>query len=215
MRESRNPSDGRAIRAALYLRVSTEDQHAENQLPELDRFVAAHGWQVTERYIDQGVSGAKASRPALDMLMDAARRRRFDVVVCWSISRFGRSMVNSVLAMHELTELGVRLVALQQSVDTGTVVGRGVAALLAALAEAELDEKRARVKAGIKRVRAQGKRWGRPKKHLVDLDAARARIAAGESLGQVAAGLGVPKTTLHRQLKGRSEKHPASDAAAC
>jgi hypothetical protein len=83
--------------------------------------------------------------PALDRLMDDARRGRFQVVCCWSISRFGRSMVNAVLAMHELTELGIRLVALQQSVDTGTVVGRGVAALLAALAlvdemQSALDE---------------------------------------------------------------------------
>lgn len=196
----------KATCAALYLRVSTDDQHAENQLPELERYIEARGWTVAERYIDQGVSGAKASRPALDAMMDDARRGRFGVVVCWSISRFGRSMVNAVLAMHELTELGVRLVALQQSVDTGTVVGRGVAALLAALAEAELEEKRARVKAGIRRVRAQGKRWGAPKKHIVPLDRVESRLAAGESLGQIAEHLGIPKTTLHRQLRaaGRS-----------
>ena len=119
--------------AALYARCSTDQQHAENQLPELERYIEARGWTIAGRYVDQGESGAKACRPALDSLMADARRARFDVVVCWSISRFGRSMVNSVLAMHELTELGVRLVALQQSVDTGTVVGRGVAALLAAL----------------------------------------------------------------------------------
>jgi len=148
-----------SIRAALYLRVSTDEQHAENQLPELERFAEAHGWEIANRYVDQGESGAKASRPAIDRLLADARRGRFNVVLCWSISRFGRSMVNAVLAMHELTELGIRLVALQQAVDTGTVVGRGVAALLAALAEAELEEKRERVKAGIRRVRARGQRF--------------------------------------------------------
>jgi DNA invertase Pin-like site-specific DNA recombinase len=132
--------------------------------------------------------------------MDDARRTRFGVVVCWSISRFGRSMVNAVLAMHELTELGIRLVALQQSVDTGTVIGRGVAALLAALAEAELEEKRERVKAGIRRARTKGKRWGAPKKHIVPVKLVRARLDAGESFGQIAADLEIPKTTLHRQL---------------
>jgi DNA invertase Pin-like site-specific DNA recombinase len=187
-------------KAALYLRVSTDDQHAENQLPELQQYATGRGWRIFKQYVDQGESGAKASRPALDCLMDDARRTRFGVVVCWSISRFGRSMVNAVLAMHELTELGIRLVALQQSVDTGTVIGRGVAALLAALAEAELEEKRERVKAGIRRARTKGKRWGAPKKHIVPVKLVRARLDAGESFGQIAADLEIPKTTLHRQL---------------
>jgi DNA invertase Pin-like site-specific DNA recombinase len=112
--------------------------------------------------------------------------------------------------MSRLTELGIRLVALQQSVDTGTVVGRGVAALLAALAEAELEEKRDRVRAGIRRVRAQGKRWGRPTKHDIDVAGVQSRLAAGESLGQIAADLGVPKSTLHRRV-GRP-KNPAQAA---
>jgi len=198
------------MKAALYLRVSTDQQDPTNQLPELDRYAEARGWSVHERYVDHGESGAKASRPALDRLMADARRRRFDVVVCWSISRFGRSMVNAVLAMHELTELGVRLVALQQSVDTGTVVGRGVAALLAALAEAELIEKRERVRAGIRRVRAQGKRWGAPKKHIVPVVDVEARLAAGESLGEVARSLGIPKTTVHRQLAAARRKRSAN-----
>ena len=120
-------------------------------------------------------------------------------------------MVNSVLAMHELTELGVRLVALQQSVDTGTVVGRGVAALLAALAEAELEEKRARVKAGIRRVRAKGKRWGAPKKHVVPIDRVEAMRAAGKSFAEIADELEIPKTTLQRQLAAaRRSTNPAA-----
>ena len=96
------------MRAALYARVSTVDQHAQNQLPELQQYAEARGWEIHETYVDHGESGSKASRPALDRLMTDARRRRFDAVVVWSISRFGRSMVNAVLAMHELTELGIR-----------------------------------------------------------------------------------------------------------
>jgi len=191
----------RTVRTALYLRVSTAEQHAENQLPELEQYVAARGWQVHQRYVDQGVSGSKASRPALDRLMDDARRRRFDAVVCWSISRFGRSMVHSVLAMHELTELGIRLVALQQSIDSASIVGRGICALLSALAEDDLAEKRSRVRAGIRRARSQGRRWGRPKLHLVPIEQVEARLAAGESLGQIAAALGIPKSTVYRQLR--------------
>ncbi len=143
------------MKPALYLRTSTDEQHTENQLPELERYVAARGWTVHHQYVDQGVSGAKASRPAFDEMMADARRKRFDVVVIWSFSRFGRNMVASVLAMNELAELGIRLVSIQQGIDTGTVIGRGVAALLAALAEAERDEIKERVKAGIRRARAR------------------------------------------------------------
>jgi DNA invertase Pin-like site-specific DNA recombinase len=206
LNSSEHPTRSGPTACALYQRVSTEVQHAENQLPELERYVEARGWVVHERYVDEGESGSKASRPALDRLMDDARRRRFDAVVCWSISRFGRSMVNAVLAMHELTELGIRLVALQQSIDSGTVVGRGVAALLAALAEAELEEKKARVRAGIRRVRAQGKRWGAPKRHIVPVAEVEARLANGESLGKVAKAIGVPKTTLQRQLSSARQR---------
>lgn len=193
--------DLKVVKVALYLRVSTNEQHSENQLPELENYVKARGWSIEKVYIDHGISGRKASRPKLDQLLIDGRKRQFDAVVCWSISRFGRSMVNSVLAMHELTEMGIRLVALQQAVDTGTVIGRGVAALLSALAEAEVEEKRDRVKAGIRRARAKGKRWGAPKKHLVPVDEVKTRLAEGESLGRIAADLGIPKTTVYRQLQ--------------
>jgi putative DNA-invertase from lambdoid prophage Rac len=194
-------------RAALYLRVSTDDQHPENQLPDLRRCAEQRGLLITEEYVDHGESGAKARRPALDRLMDDARRGRLDVVLCWSISRFGRSMVNSVLAMHELTVLGVALIFVQESIDTGSIVGRGIAALLAALAEQDLEERRARVRAGISRARAAGKRWGRPNNHRVDADIVSDLLDAGLTYAQAADRLGVPKTTLYRQFKkARSEK---------
>ena len=69
-------------RAAVYARVSTLDQEPENQLAELRRYVEARGWTATE-YIDHGVSGAKECRPGLDALLRDAKRRRFDVLVCW------------------------------------------------------------------------------------------------------------------------------------
>ena len=69
------------MRAALYVRVSTFDQEPENQLIELRRYVAARGWTATE-FVDRGVSGSKDKRPALDELLVAAKRRKFDVLVC-------------------------------------------------------------------------------------------------------------------------------------
>ena len=77
------------MRAAIYARVSTLDQEPENQLQELRRYAVARGWFATE-YVDRGVSGAKDRRPSLDMLVADAKRRRFDVVVCWRLDRLGR-----------------------------------------------------------------------------------------------------------------------------
>jgi DNA invertase Pin-like site-specific DNA recombinase len=142
------------IRAGLYLRCSTVEQHPENQLPDLDRRAEYERWVVFDRYVDAGVSGARASRPALDRLLGDAKAHRFDVVLVWSVSRFGRDMIASVLHMHELLELGIRLVFLKEGIDSSTPIGRGCAAMLAALAEQELEEKRARVRAGMERVKA-------------------------------------------------------------
>ena len=192
-------------RAALYLRTSTDDQHPENQLPELQQYAQARRMQLVDQYVDHGESGDKAQRPEIDRLMADARRRRFEVVLCWSISRFGRDMVGSVLTMHELTELGIELIFLQESIDTGSIVGRGIAALLSALAEQDLAERRARVRAGVKRARANGQQWGRPRLHQVDASQVGELRAQGLSYSRIADQLGVPKTTLYRQFVTRSE----------
>lgn len=194
------PHEPKLKKAAVYCRTSTLDQHPEIQLPEIERYVTARGWQVHDRYTDQ-VSGTKSSRPGLNHLMADARQRRFDVVVCWSVSRFGRSMVNSVMLMSELAELGVALVFTSQGLDTGTTIGRGVVALLAALAEAELEERRERTRMGLRRARAAGKRLGRPKTHVVPVKHVEARLAAGESLRGIARDLAIPRSTIQRQLR--------------
>ena len=79
------------MRAAVYARVSTLEQEPENQLQELRRYLQARDWAAVE-YVDRGVSGAKDRRPALDQLVRDARRRRFDVLVCWRLDRLGRNL---------------------------------------------------------------------------------------------------------------------------
>src|SRR5947207_8304697 len=95
------------MRAALYARVSTLDQEPENQLQELRRYVEARGWTARE-YVDHGVSGAKERRPALDALIRDAKRRRFDVLVCWRLDRLGRNLRHLVTLLEELQLLAWR-----------------------------------------------------------------------------------------------------------
>ena len=106
------------MRAAVYARVSTFDQEPENQLQELQRYVAARGWTANE-YVDRGVSGAKERRPALDTLIRDAKRRRFNVLVCWRLDRLGRNLKHLITLLEELQALGVAFVSLAEGIDAG------------------------------------------------------------------------------------------------
>jgi DNA invertase Pin-like site-specific DNA recombinase len=182
------------IRAALYARVSTTGQTAENQLLALRAFTAARGWSAAE-FVDHGVSGAKEKRPALEALLAEARARRVDVLVCVKLDRLARSVHHLVAMVREFEVLGVDLVVLDQAIDTTTPAGRLLFHVLAAISEFERDLIRDRVLAGLRRARAQGVRIGRPRA-VVSLGRARALLAEGQSLRRVATTLGIAASTL-------------------
>jgi DNA invertase Pin-like site-specific DNA recombinase len=96
-------------RAALYCRVSTLDQHPETQLHDLRQFAAQRGLQIVQEYIDHGICGAKARRPALDKMMDDARRHKFDVLMVWACDRLGRSTRHLLATLDELNGFGIQL----------------------------------------------------------------------------------------------------------
>jgi DNA invertase Pin-like site-specific DNA recombinase len=201
-----NPST--SLRAALYGRVSTfVDQEPENQLQELRWYVTARGWTAVE-YVDRGVSGAKDRRPALDQLLSDARRRRFDVLVCWRLDRLGRNLKHLVTLLEELAALGIAFVSLNEGIDATTPAGKLQMHILAAIAEFERSRIAERVKAGLQRARAQGKRLGRPRK-------APATIAVpGGSVRAAARVWGVSKTTAARWIAaGRSPSGQTISAA--
>ena len=181
-------------RAAIYARVSTLDQEPENQLQELRRYVKARGWAATE-FVDRGVSGAKDRRPALDRLVGDAKRRRFDVLVCWRLDRLGRNLRHLVTLLDDLQALGVAFVSLGEGIDCTTPAGRLQLHILAALAEFERSRIAERVRAGIARVRANGTRLGRPK---AVVPAAKLAAVAHLSAKQAAAQLQVSVSTVNR-----------------
>ena len=98
-------------RAALYVRVSTVDQHPETQIHDLRQFANQRGLQVIETYTDHGVSGTKARRPALDKMMEDARRHKFDVVVVWSCDRLARSTRHLLQTLDELNGFGIQFLS--------------------------------------------------------------------------------------------------------
>jgi DNA invertase Pin-like site-specific DNA recombinase len=192
------------MRAAIYARVSTFDQEPENQLTELRRYATARGWDVVE-HVDRGVSGAKDRRPALDRLLADARRRRFDVLVVWRLDRLGRNLRHLVLLLEDLQALGMSFVSLAEGIDATTPAGKLQMHILAAIAEFERARIAERVKAGLARVRAAGRRLGRPG---VFVDPARLKATAHLSIRDAAATLGVSRSVLHR---ARQTGRPGAD----
>jgi len=157
-------STGPITRVALYARVSTlNNQDPEMQLAELREYAGRRGWQIVEEFTDQGISGCKESRPALNRLMSDACRRRFDAVLVWKIDRFGRSLKHLVNALAELAALGVAFISLRDNLDLSTPSGRLMFQIIGAMAEFERALIQERVRAGLRNARAKGRTLGRPR----------------------------------------------------
>jgi len=188
------------VKVAVYLRVSTTDQDPETQGREVRQFVHAHGWEVAETYRDVGVSGAKARRPALDQLLKDAWRGAFAAVVVWDLSRMARSTLHALQLLQEFEQMRVRLIAVKQTFDTDTPLGKAFFTLAAMFAELERSILIERVRAGMARARAEGKRIGRPIRP-VDLQRLGRLRLEGHSIRQIARQLEVPSSTVAKRLK--------------
>jgi DNA invertase Pin-like site-specific DNA recombinase len=194
------------MKTALYARVSTNDrgQTCETQLHALREFCKERGWAVTKEYSDTGISGSKDRRPALDLLMKDAAKRKFDAVLVFKLDRFGRSTRHLLNSIAEFDSLGVAFVSLSDSWDTSTPSGKLLFTVVAAMAEFERSLLIERVNSGIKRAQAAGTHCGRRKGAgaiAVDMPAVRARISAGESLRGVARTLDVSPALLSKRLR--------------
>jgi DNA invertase Pin-like site-specific DNA recombinase len=158
----------RTVRAAIYSRVSTDKQTTQSQECELHEIAEREGWEIVETYRDAGISGAKGreARPAFDALCKDATRRRFDLIMAWSVDRLGRSLQDLVDLVAFLTEVHAARVDLflhQQGLDTQSPAGRAMFQMMGVFAEFERAMIRERVNAGLARARAEGKKLGRPK----------------------------------------------------
>jgi DNA invertase Pin-like site-specific DNA recombinase len=173
---------------------------------ELRRYIEARGWFVVE-YVDRGISGAKDKRPALDALLRDAKRRRFDILVCWRLDRLGRNLRHLILLLDELSAIGVDFVSLAEGIDATTPAGRLQLHVLGAIAEFERARIAERVSAGLARARRQGKRLGRPKQRA---DPKRLLVVEGLSVRRAAAELGVSRSTAQRWLAASRKSSPSS-----
>ena len=194
------------MRAAFYLRISTDGQATENQRRELEATAARAGWTIVAVFEDAGVSGSKGrdERPAFDQLHRATTRREIDVVAAWSVDRLGRSLQDLVAFLGELRAVGCELYLHQQGVDTTTPAGRALFQMLGVFAEFERTIVVERVRAGIARAKAEGKHLGRPRINGETEQAIRAALAKGRGIRKVARECGVGVSVVQR-LRGESQ----------
>ena len=186
------------MRAALYLRVSSDRQTTENQRPDVERIVATRHYDVVESY-EENASAAKA-RPEFNRMMADARRGMFDVLVIWALDRFGRSMVGNMQAVLDLDRFGVRTISVREPwLDTEGPTRSLLVAIFSWVAQQEREQLVARTLAGMARAKKKGARIGRPAVH-VDVAKALALKASGRSVREIAQHLQVKRSTVHRAL---------------
>lgn len=202
-------------RVALYVRVSTTDQHTGNQRLELQAVAKRHGWEVTAVYEDAGISGAKGrtQRPGLDALMKAVARREVDMVAAWSVDRLGRSLTDLLDVLRDLHAKGVDLFLHQQGLDTSTPSGRAMFQMLGVFAEFERSMIRERVIAGLARAKADGTKLGR--RTIEDADAKKVgaictMLSEGVGVRRIARDLEVGVGTVLRIRDGKASRHASA-----
>lgn len=179
-----------------YLRVSTTDQTVENQR----QAIKAAGYMVSKEFADEALSGLSeaASRPGWAACQSYLREG--DTLVVYALDRLGRSTLDVLTTITELTSKGVRLVILLQGFDTETPAGKLALTMFAAFAEFEHAIRKERQREGIARARAEGGKYRGRKRKLDDeqLATLRRRFSAGENRSELAREFDIDRATVHR-----------------
>jgi len=198
-------------KAVIYARVSTSDQHLENQVLDLRKLAAQRGFEVVREYCDRGISGSKARRAGLDAMMADARRGEFSVVLVAAFDRIARSTKNFLEIVDELNGLGIEFISAPEAIDTSGPMGRMFITLVGSIAELERSLIVERIKAGMRRARLEGQRLGRVPL-AIDHDALVRDRLAGMSLTNVARKYGVSRASVVRFVREAQQRQTAAAA---
>ncbi|OQW66503.1 MAG: hypothetical protein BVN28_00660 [Nitrospira sp. ST-bin4] len=181
------------------------DQSIEMQRSDLRRYCEQRGFEIFKEYGDEGVSGTKDWRPALDVLMEDARKRLFDGVLCWRFDRFARSTMHLISALDEFRHLGIEVISYQENIDTGSPLGKTMFTIVAAIAELEQNIIVERIRGGIRRAKEQGKQLGRrPLNDPSVLRTIHQMRTQGKSIHATAEAVRLSKAFVHNACKIKS-----------
>ena len=191
-------------KVAIYCRVSTLDQTVDNQLIELRDHCSKMGWEIAKEYADEGLSGtlSRDKRPALNALIKDAYRKRFDLVVCWDISRLGRSMKELVLFLSDMKDRDIGICSVRQGFSTDTAMGEMMFQFVGILSSWEREMIRERTLAGLDRAKKEGKTLGRKSVITNEISSKIISLRSiGRSIRDIASEVGVSRGTVSNVLK--------------
>lgn len=190
---------------ALYARVSTSTgkQNTEVQLQKLREYCKQRDLVIYKEYIDE-LSGTREDRPNFQLMMDAARKRKFDGVLVFRFDRFARSVKVLVTALEEFQQLGIDFISYCENIDTSSALGRLMFTVISGFNAMELEIQKERIHAGLSKARNSGKTLGAPRKAF---DTARAIQLNTEGWGcrRIGKALGVSHGTVFNYLKSVKE----------
>ena len=190
------------VKVALYCRVSTLDQSVAMQQADLQRYAEQRDFEIYREYCDQGISGSKDRRPALNALLADARKRLFDGILVWRFDRFARSTKHLLEALDEFNHLGLEFISYQENIDTSSPLGKAIFSIVSAIAELEVNLTRERVRSGMAYAKARGIPLGRKPVITQSIaEQAREMKARGHSLRTIAKALGIGRSSVHKALK--------------
>ncbi len=187
-------------RVGLYMRVSTKDQSCDMQLSDLERYSKERGFRIFKVYKDNGVSGTKDTRLGLSQLLDDAKKKKFYIVLVWRFDRFARSTKHLVNALYEFRNLNIDFISYQENIDTSSPLGEAIFTIISAMAKLERDIIAERVKGGLRRAQANGKKLGRPKS-VIDIDKIVEYRKQKKSIRQIASEMNLSNNLVFRTLQ--------------
>ena len=193
-------------RVCLYGRVSKSSQSVEWQITELEIVAARNDWEIVDRYIDHGISGSKGrqDRPQLDRMMKDSTKRKFDVVMVWSIDRLGRSLQNLIEILNDLNAKNVDLYFDQQSIDSTTPTGKLMFSLIGAFAEFEKSIIKERVISGLENWKRKNpdKKLGRPSNLTPEMESKILEMRSRNvGINKISKACGVGVQTIYKVLQ--------------
>jgi len=191
-------------RCAIYARVSTNDQSVDMQTRDLRKSADGRGFEVVKEYTDEGQSGAKNSRPALDRMLADAKAGKFEIILVWRLDRLGRSLAHLLRLLEDFKSWNVELVSFSEGLDFTTSSGRLFYQLLGAFAEFERETIRERVRSGMRNAKARGVRLGR-RVVAVDIPEVRRLRAEGKSYQSISRTLGLSASTVYNNSRRCSQ----------
>ncbi len=191
-------------RVCLYARVSHASGDCVRQLVELKEVAENHGWEIVDEYVDEGISGAKKSRPELDRMLKDAMSRKFEVVATLELFRLGRSVSNMCEIVDLLKSKNIHLFIKNQNVDTSTIVGEFFFNIINSVAQYERDLIRERILSGLENWKRKNpdKNLGRPSNLTPEMESKILEMRSRNvGINKISKACGVGSSTIYKVLQ--------------